>query len=141
MFLQQEGQVNVPGYVWYGHNRVRDNHASGGVGLLVKKNIWSNLLLRIEGAVWVELQVVEGNNMIVGMVYVNPEGVRVQESEMFFKMMKAKVTNYEEAGFEVLVPGDFIAHVGLGAEQSPNRNGRKLLDLVRVCDLRVGNKL
>ena len=34
MFLQQEGEVDVPGYVWYGHNRVRYNHASGGVGLL-----------------------------------------------------------------------------------------------------------
>ena len=37
--------------------------------------------------------------------------------------------------------GDFNAHIGLGAEQSPNRNGRKLLDLVRVCNLHVGNQL
>ena len=29
----------------------------------------------------------------------------------------------------------------LGAEQSSNRNGRKLLDLVGVCNLRVGNQL
>ena len=28
MFLQQEGEVDVPGYVWYGHNRVRDKHAN-----------------------------------------------------------------------------------------------------------------
>ena len=35
-----------------------------------------------------ELQLVEGNK-IVG-VYVNPEGVRVQQSEMLFEMMKAK---------------------------------------------------
>ena len=107
-------------------------HSSGGVGLLV--NIRSELLLRIEGAVWVELQVEEGNNMIVGMVYVNPEGVRVQESEMLFEMMKAKVTDYQEAGFEVLVVSDFNTHVGLGVEQSPNRNGRKLLDLVE-CEI------
>ena len=38
------------------------------------KNIRSKLLLRIEGAVWVELQVVEGNNMIVGMVLLIQKG-------------------------------------------------------------------
>ena len=32
-----------------------------------------------------ELQVGEGNNVIVGMVYVNPEGVRVKESEMLLR--------------------------------------------------------
>ena len=88
-----------------------------------------------------ELQVVEGNNMIVGMVCVNPEGARVQESEMLFEMMKAKVTDYQEAGFEVLDVGDFNGHIVLVAEQSPNRNGRKLLDLVGMYNLHVGNQL
>ena len=59
----------------------------------------------------VELQVAEGNNVIFGVVCVNPEGVMVQESEMLFEMMKAKVTDYQVAGFEVLVVGDFNAHV------------------------------
>ena len=54
-FLQQEGEVDVPGFVWYGHNRVRDKRTSGGVGLLVKKNIKFKLLLSIKAAVWVEL--------------------------------------------------------------------------------------
>ena len=106
MFLQQEEEADVPGYVWYGHNRVRGKCASGEVGLLIKKNIRSKLLLRIEGAVWVELQAAEGNNMIVGI------GVRVQESEMLFEMMKAKVTDYQEADFAVLVVGNFNAHIG-----------------------------
>ena len=37
---------------------------------MVKKNIWYKLLLRIKGAVWVELKVEEGNSMIDGMVCV-----------------------------------------------------------------------
>ena len=53
------------------------------------------------------------------------EGMMVQEPEMLFEMINAKVTDYQEAGFEVLVVGDFNVHIGLGAEQSPNRNGRK----------------
>ena len=36
---------------------------------------------------------------------------------------------------------DFGAHIELGTEQSPNRNGGKLLDLVGVCNLCVGNQL
>ena len=43
------------------------------------------------------------------MVHVNPEGVRVQESEMLFEMMEAQVTDYQEAGFEVLIVSDFNA--------------------------------
>ena len=62
-------------------------------------------------------------------------GIANRGSEMF-EMMKAKVTDYQETGFEVLVMGDFNVHIELGAEKSPNRNGRKLLDLVGVCNLR-----
>ena len=83
-------------WVWCGHNTVRDNCESDGIGLQVKKNIRSKLLLRIEGAVWMELHVVEGNNMTFGVVYVNPEGVGVQESEMLFEMMKAKVIDCQK---------------------------------------------
>ena len=50
-FLQLERKVDVPSYVWCGHKRIREQRASGGVGQLVKKNIRSKLLLRIEGAV------------------------------------------------------------------------------------------
>ena len=61
--------------------------------------------------------------------------LQIGESEMF-EMMKAKVTDYQETGFEKLVMGDFNVHIELGAEKSPNRNGRKLLYLVGVCNLR-----
>ena len=39
--------------------------------------------------------------------------------------------NYEEKDFDVVVMGDFNARIGLGAEDHPNNNGRRLLDLVR----------
>ena len=60
---------------------------------------------------------------------------------MLFEMMKGKVTDFQEAGFDVLVMGDFNAYIGLGSEQSPNRNGRKLLDLVGVCNLCIGESV
>ena len=79
--------------------------------------------------------------MIAGVVYVNPEGVRVQESEMWFEVMKAKETDYQQAGFELRVMGDFNAHIGLGAEQSPNRMVGSVglcLECVHLC---VGDQL
>ena len=55
MFLQLQGDVDIPSFDWYGHNWVRKKHISGGVELLVKVSIQSKLLLRIKGTVWVEL--------------------------------------------------------------------------------------
>ena len=37
--------------------------------------------------------------------------------------------------------GNFNARIGLGAEDHPNRNGKRLLDLVTLGDFVVGNKL
>ena len=48
---------------------------------------------------------------------------------------------YEEKSFDVIVIGDFNARIGLGAEEHPNSNGKRMLELVRVGDLSVGNQL
>ena len=42
-------------------------------------------------------------------------------------------------GFDVM--GDFNARIGLGAEDNPSCNGKRLLDLVKLGDFVVGNKL
>ena len=42
---------------------------------------------------------------------------------------------YEEKGFDVIVMGDFNAKIGLGAQEHPNSNGKRLLKLVRAGDL------
>ena len=56
-------------------------------------------------------------------------------------MMQVDVMKYEEKGFDVAVMGNFNARIGLGAEDHPNSNGKKLLDLVRLGDFVVRNKL
>ena len=40
---------------------------------------------------------------MVGIVYVNPEGVRVRETERLFKVLQVDVVKYEEKGFDVIV--------------------------------------
>ena len=81
---------------------------------------------------WAELSSV-GRKMIV---YVNPEVVR--ETERLFEILQVDV-KYEEKGFDVAVMGDFNTRIGLEAEEHPNSNEKRLLELVRAGDLSMGN--
>ena len=40
------------------------------------------------------------------------------------------MVKYEEKGFDDIVMGDFNVRIGLGAEEHPNRKGKRLLELV-----------
>ena len=73
---------------------------------------------------------------MVGVVYVNP-GVRVGETERMFEVLQVDVVKYEGKDFDVnycdgliIVMGNFNARIGLGAEEHPNSNGKRL-ELVR----------
>ena len=79
--------------------------------------------------------------MMEGVVYVSPEGVRVREMERLFEVLPVDVVKYEEKSFDVIVMEDFNVRIGLGAEEHPNSNGKRLLELVRVGDLSVGIQL
>ena len=51
------------------------------------------------------------------------------------------MVEYEEKGFDVIVMGGFNARIGMGVEEYPNSNGKRLLEPVRMGDLSVGNQL
>ena len=141
-FLQREEEIEVGGYTWHGQNRQYCKKASGGVGLLVKKHL-KVLPLRsqTEGVVWVEVRLEKERKLAIGIVYINPEGVRVENTEKQFEEMQEEIARLQQKGFSIVLMGDFNAHIGLGEEQSPNRNGQKLLNVVWAYDLRVGNEL
>ena len=46
-----------------------------------------------------------GSKMVVEVVYVNPEGVRVRETEKLFEVLQLDVVKYEEKDFDVIVMG------------------------------------
>ena len=76
---------------------------------------------------------VEGRRkLMIGVVYVNPEGMRVEETKRLFEVMQVDVMKYEEKSFWGGGGGDINARIGLGAEDRPNSNGKRLLDLVRL---------
>ena len=124
-------KIEIGGYTWYGHNRQECKRASGGVGVLVKKNLKSlPLKSQTEGVLWVEIRLEGGRKLAVGVVCINPEGVRVDKQ---FGAIEDKVVRLQQKGFRVILMGDFNAHIGLGEEQSPNRNGQRLVKLVWAC--------
>ena len=81
---------------------------------------------------WVECAVERGGKMAVGIVYVNLERVRIQETESLFEVLESDVVAFEGNGYEMILMGDFNARIGLGEEAYPNSNGRWLVHLVGV---------
>ena len=67
--------------------------------------------------------------------------VRVEKTERLFEVMQVDVMKYEEKGIDVVVMEDFNARFGLGAEDRPYSNGKRLLNLEKLVDFVVGNKL
>ena len=66
----------------------------------------------------------------------NSEGVR--KMERLFEVLQVDVVKYEEKGFDVIVMSISMQE---GADEHPNSNGKRLLELVRVGDLSIGNQL
>ena len=66
-----------------------------------------------------ELKLREGRKVAVGVVYANPEGVRTEDTEDQFEEVQEEIGRLQEEGYEVVVMGDFNAHIGLGIEQQP----------------------
>lgn len=58
-----------------------------------------------------------------------------------FEGIQDEIARLPQKGFNVVLMGDFNAHIGLGDEQSPNWNGQRLVNLLWSCDLMVGNEL
>ena len=60
-------------------------------GILVSKKVKSWLLGNsLEGLLWVELKISGDKKVAVGVVYVNPDGVRVQDMEGMLECLQAE---------------------------------------------------
>ena len=137
IFLQKDEGVIVAGYMWYGRNRENGKRSSGDVEVLVNMSSESRVSSVRDGLVWVELKGEGRRKLMIGVIYVNPEGVRVEEMERLFGCRW--MHEHEEKVFDVVM-GNFYPRIGLGAEDHPNSNGKRRLDLVRLGDFVVWNK-
>ena len=90
--------------------------------------------------VWVEVRLEKRKKLAVGVVYISPEDVRVENTEKQFEWMQEEIVRLQK-GFSVLLKGNSNAHIGLGEEESQNRNGQKVANFIWTCRLRFGNEL
>ena len=51
-----------------------------------------------------------------------------EREERMFEVLQVDV-KYEEKGFDVIVMGDFNARIGLGTDEHPSSNEKRLLEL------------
>ena len=115
------------------------------MGGLWSKMEQKSLRLRVRGrgggaVVWVECRC-EGVRVVVGVVYVSPEGVRVEETDQLYVELRRQVVGWREEGKVVMVMGDYNGRIGLGRgeDEVVNRNGRWLLNWCGECDLEIVN--
>ena len=81
IFLQKDEEISMAEYVWYGRNREGSRRTSGGVGVLMNRSLESRMSSAREGSVSVELRGEGRRKLMIGVIYVNPEGVRVERCE------------------------------------------------------------
>ena len=68
--------MSLAGYVRYDRNREVGRRVSGSVGVLVHRSLESRVSSAREGLMWMELRGEGRRTLMIGVVYVNPEGVR-----------------------------------------------------------------
>ena len=78
---------------------------------------------------------------MIGVVYSNPEGVRVPEMKRMYEKLEQEVKEMREQGKMILVMGDFNGRIGAGrgGDEVINANGRRFLAWSTECDLAVLN--
>ena len=79
--------------------------------------------------------------MMIGVVYSNPEVVRVAETKRMYEKLEQEVKEMREQGKMILVMGDFNGRIGAGrgGDEVINANGRRFLAWNTECDLAVLN--
>ena len=64
----------------------------------------------------------------------------MQESQECFDKIQADVLQWYHKRYRVVVMGDFSVYIGLGEEETPNRNGRRLLNMAFAASLAIVNE-
>ncbi len=140
-FLRSDCEVQVEGYKWFGVRRTGGGKASGGVGMLVRESLQPRMRGGRDGTVlWVECNG-GGRKVMIGVVYINPEGVRVEDTKKVYEKLEQEVNELRGQGKMILVMGDFNGRIGAGrgGDEVINTNGRRLLAWSTECDLSILN--
>ena len=150
--LQNDNQLKVPGYTWFGKNAEsrasKFGHASGGVGILVKSHL-APLGTVVKGKekdqLWLKIACPGRETLYIGSVYL-PTGVEADVRERAFFDTEIKMTALARTG-TVVAMGDWNARVsglttesgaelrvGAQEDKGSNESGKLLLSLLEDTD-------
>ena len=115
-FLRNDWEVQNEGYKWFGVGRTGGGKASGGVGMLVRESLRPQMRGGRDGTVlWVECNGGR-RKVMIGVVYINPEGVRVAETKRIYEKLEQEVKEMREQG-KILIMGTSIEGSGQEEEE------------------------
>jgi hypothetical protein len=135
--LRGEDKLHIPGYVWYGHNRLlihrRAPCGSGGVGFLVKEKLLDIFNIRVlddscEGILWIVLNNKYTSFCLKACVcYLPPENSpRAVNAAAFFDNLLTGI--YEQQNDPLFICGDLNSRCGdildfiAGIDEVPHRD-------------------
>ena len=155
---QKSGQTNIrmTGYKQYEKGKKEKRKTGGGVAIMVHKNIPSNIWRNDEreelnekyeeDIIWVKIQKNE-NKLAIGAVYMNAEGTKDEkQNEEKTRMLEEDIKRLQGENHEIIIIGDFNGHIqtqegggGRKTKQKTNRNGRRLLNMIKNTKLKILN--
>ena len=167
-FLRGDQKLDIDGYTFIGHNRdIQQSgvsrRGSGGVGILVKKDLFHEFQIDIldqsvDGMLWIT---VKNPNCCfnICVCYLPPENSKYCDTLEFFAKLLEKVYVYQNMG-PLYLMGDYNARCGDCSDYIEdvddviprevldtycNRNGDALIDMLIDCNMcmvngRVGNQ-
>lgn len=136
--LTRDNKVEVSGYTWFGHNRsslhFRARKGSGGVGFLIRNNVFNDFYIKIcddsyEGLLWLELTNKSSSEILRTCVcYLVPEfSTRNVNPQDFFDRLLCQIHTFQKDSSLMLL-GDFNSRIGdsddfiAGVDNLPARN-------------------
>ena len=159
--LVDDQEITLPGFKWFGHNRLelhrRAQSGSGGVGFLIRDNFAdlyniSVLDKTVDGMMWLKaVSRILSFTLIICVCYLPPEGSsRNVNAEEFMDVLMGKMYEFKPDSDLLYICGDFNARCGdnldyiVGVDTIPdrqvmdyvfNQHGQILCDFLHGTDL------
>jgi hypothetical protein len=149
-WLKQGVEVEIPGYKWIGVAGDNESGRGGGVGFLVKEELWSMVseVMVVSSRIISVAVKVGSRECWVFQVYAPTNEYHKEVKERFWAQLRSEVEKRRRSA-AVIVMGDLNGRIGsrledadiVGSygEETVNENGESLLELCRGSDLVVLN--
>ena len=140
--LQDNHQIAYKGYKWIARNRT--DQSGGGIGMLVKENLYKTQVTLHHShedieAMWV--QIGHQNPHYIGLIYAQQENAAKTLVEDEYEDITTEIMRLSKTTDNIMLIGDYNAKLDMGVpmQNTPSRNGCILNNFIRDNNLVVLN--